>query len=195
MWQELDLGVCSARYWARDDKRVVVVLPGAGYLPGYPLLWFARKAAVSCDWSVLELWYEWTPTEGDPARFVEARLEAALARVTNADQILLVGKSLGSLAASAAARANFPAIWITPLLRNHQVVEAIIRTTGRRLLVGGTADEAWASDAIVKAREGDAVVVEISGGDHALEISDDLPATLAALTTVTQSIAAFIAEL
>ena len=47
----------------------------------------------------------------------------------------------------------------------------------------------------MKARERDAVVVEISGGDHALEISDDLPATLAALTTVTQSIAAFIAEL
>ena len=52
------------------------------------------------------------------------RMRRLRQRVVGADQILLIGKSLGSFAASAAARANLPAIWITPLWRNHQVVEA-----------------------------------------------------------------------
>ena len=40
-----DLGVCAGRWYSGDPDRVAIVLPGAGYLPFAPLLWFAREAA------------------------------------------------------------------------------------------------------------------------------------------------------
>jgi hypothetical protein len=51
--EDVDLGVCKGRWYAGDADRVIVILPGARYLPFAPLLWFAREVGLSRGWSVL----------------------------------------------------------------------------------------------------------------------------------------------
>jgi hypothetical protein len=75
----VELGVCEARYWPADPNRVALVLPGAHYLPAYPLLWFCRETALAQKWSVLEVWDE-LKDHKDPDDWVRERLEAGLQR-------------------------------------------------------------------------------------------------------------------
>lgn len=53
--------------------------------------------------------------------------------------MLIVAKSLGTLAASVTAELGPPEIWFTPLLYDRRVVDALTRTRAPCLLVGGTA--------------------------------------------------------
>src|SRR5262245_45486384 len=99
---EVDLGVCSARYFEADPLRVAIVLPGAHDLPSSPLLWFAREVALQHGWSALEVWDELGAGD-DPAAWVSARLDAALAHATDATDVLLIAKSLSTRAVTLAA--------------------------------------------------------------------------------------------
>jgi hypothetical protein len=56
---------------------------------------------------------------------------------------VMIGKSLGSLAAPVVADRGLAAIWFTPLLTDEPTVAALRRATGPCLLVGGTADQFW----------------------------------------------------
>jgi hypothetical protein len=193
--EELDLGICPARYWRADDEhRVAIVLPGIWYSPACPVLWFGRQVLSSLGWSVLELWYQWRPDNDEPAPWVVARLEAALQSVASAEEVLLVGKSLGTYGAAVAAERELPAIWLTPLLKKDAVRAAIGRFSAPVLVVGGTADDSWVRDAVEEFRAKGAAIIEVSA-DHLLEVPDDLEATLAALGTVTREIASFVQSL
>src|SRR5690348_6548714 len=56
---------------------------------------------------------------------------------------LIVGKSLGTNAATIAAERGLPGIWLTPLLRDDVVVTALRAASAPQLLIGGTADPLW----------------------------------------------------
>ena len=60
--------------------------------------------------------------------------------------MVVVGKSLGTWAASYAAERGLDAIWFTPLLIEPRVAEAIAANAGRQLLVGGLVDGLWDVD-------------------------------------------------
>jgi len=56
---------------------------------------------------------------------------------------LLIGKSLGTNAATLAADRCLPAVWLTPILTVPWVAAALGRATAPFLVVGGTADAMW----------------------------------------------------
>jgi len=59
---------------------------------------------------------------------------------------LIIGKSLGSYAARIAVDHAVPAGWLTPLLHDATVVDALRAASAPFLLIGGTADrEAWST--------------------------------------------------
>lgn len=70
--ERVDLGVCESRFFPADPNRAVVVLPGAHYLPSYPLLWFTRETAASRGGSVLGVWDELGEAD-DPETWVQER--------------------------------------------------------------------------------------------------------------------------
>ncbi|MFI7635239.1 hypothetical protein [Nonomuraea sp. NPDC049400] len=176
-----------------DPDRVAVLLPGAAYVPARPLLHFARAVLAHHGWTVQEVW--WEPPAGGAlaereAWVVERAREAVEAE--SAGQVLLVGKSLGSLAAPFAAERGLPAIWLTPLLTMESVIGALRRSEAPTLLVGGAADKAWDGEV---ARGLGHPYLEVPDADHGMEIFGDPVASAQVLTDVTEAMHRFVAGL
>jgi len=169
-----------------DPARSVVLLPGIRYFSQAPLLWFAREAAQAGGWSVVEV-DERAPHDEDPFAWMRAQAESAMEAASDAERIVVVGKSLGS---AAAPMVSGPAVWLTPLLDQQAIADAINGATVPTLLVGSRADPTWADGPA----PGNAAleVLELDGLDHSLQISRDPLASLDVLRDVTARIGAFL---
>lgn len=171
-----------------------VLLPGGGYDATAGMLMYAgavperRGATLHRHRWTFERTWPLTPAVEDQ---VCADAEALLDRVGG--RPLLIGKSLGSMAARLAADRELPAIWLTPLLTVAPWVSAALsRATAPMLLVGGTGDESWDGDA---ARRMSPHVLEIEGADHGLEVPGPVAATVAALGRVVSTMDEFLDEI
>jgi hypothetical protein len=103
-----------------------------------------------------------TPCISQQLGMVTSKVDAAVEELTAATGAapLVIGKSLGSLAAPVAAQHGLAAVWFTPLLTEDSTGQALERTTSPFLLVGGTADPFW-DGRIARSLPG--AVVEIEG--------------------------------
>ena len=172
-----------------DPARCVVLLPGIRYFSQAPLLWFAREAAQAGGWSVVEV-DERAPGDEQPFEWMQGQAQRALEAASGAERVVVVGKSLGS---AAAPMVSGPAVWLTPLLNQARIAEAVGAATAPTLLIGSTADPTW-SEGSVPANEA-LDVVELDGLDHSLQVSADPLASLDVLRDVTARVAAFLERL
>ncbi|MBS2537507.1 hypothetical protein KGQ20_32615 [Catenulispora sp. NF23] len=148
-----------------DASRVAVLIPGLGYTAQGPLLAYARLAVERRDAEARVI--DWSPPDlKDPVEQV-VWVSEQVSAVLGADRAVLIGKSLGSLAAGLAARHALPAVWLTPLLYRPDVVETIAAAAHPPLLVGGTRDRGW--DGAV-ARRLSPCVLEVPDADHLLYV-------------------------
>jgi hypothetical protein len=189
--RRLDLGPCAGLLHENDSARCVVLLPGMQYTTQAPLLWYAREAAAARGWSALEV-LDSLPDGDDPFTWARDRARRAIDRV-EADDVVVVGKSLASAAAGLVADRVLPAVWLTPLLDRARVVDELSRSARPALLIGGSADPAWVPDAL--ADSGLLQVVQLDGLDHSLQRPGNPAASLDALRAVTERIDRFLAEL
>jgi hypothetical protein len=176
-----------------DPDRVVLLLPGNGYSPARPLLHFARAVFARHGWTTQEVWWP-MPAPVPPERFrayANEHAGAALARETAA-RVAVVGKSLGSFAAATVADRGLPAIWLTPLLHQPEVVADLRRSHAPTLLLGGLADRSWIPSV---ARELEHRYVEFADADHGLETDDDPVNSAEILKRATAAMDAFVAKL
>ena len=172
-----------------DSARTVVLLPGIRYFSQAPLLWFAREAAQTGGWSVVEV-DERAPSDQEPFGWMRGQAEAALSSPSGGDQVVVIGKSLGS---ASAPMVSGPAVWLTPLLDQPEIADAINSATAPTLLVGSRADPTWADG---PASGNPALeVLELEGLDHSLQVSRDPPASLDVLRDVTARVGAFLERL
>jgi predicted alpha/beta-hydrolase family hydrolase len=155
---------------AGDPVGTALLVPGRGYPPQAPLLFFTGIALLQHGWRVEHHWWDPPAHESDErtAAWVRGEVDGALP----ADRrTLLVGKSLGTWAAPLAAERQLPAIWLTPILGVPVVAEAIATNPAPQLLVGGTADE-----------------LEIPDADHVLMRPADVVAGAAAHVDVARAV-------
>jgi hypothetical protein len=150
--------------------RAAVVVPGRFYSADAPLLMYAGLAVERRGGLVHRI--SWTVPQfggdGDERAWVAARVNEAVDTVAAATGVaapVVIGKSLGSLAASVAADRELPGIWLTPILTDGPTVAALRRAAAPCLLIGGTADEAW--DGAV-ASSLTPHVLEVGGADHGM---------------------------
>ena len=124
-------------------------------------------------------------------RRVVSQVDSALEGMTAATGAapVVIGKSLGSLAAPLIADRGLAAVWFTPLLTDEPTVAALRRATGPCLLDGGTADQVWDGRA---ARSLAADVVEIDGADHGMFVPGRLAASAAVLGRVITAVEDFL---
>jgi hypothetical protein len=168
--ERIELGPCPA-YDYEGDGPTAVVLPGR-MLGGMPAVYYAFAPLLEQGWRVVVVWWELLDLSVDRFAWVRERADAAIAYAGGAD--LLIGKSLGTYGAPI----DIPAVWLTPLLTETDVVDALRARTAPSLLIGGPEDFAW-NDGL--ARElGD--TLEIEGADHGLARVADAPAIAAAVT-------------
>lgn len=168
------------------------MLPGAFCLPAAPLPWFSREAMQAHGWSVLQVWDQ-RDSGRDPQKWVDDRLEAALEFIENDPRVVVLAKSLTSMAAPAVAEAGLPAIRLTPLLQSPEAQRGLSDTKAPALAIGGTADPLW--DSGVAARSRNAEVVEILGADHGIQIPGDPAGSVEALAAVVAATDRFIGGL
>jgi hypothetical protein len=191
MPDRIDLGSCAALRHDGDPDRCAVLLPGQFYPTRAPVLWFAREAVMAAGWSAIEVLGE-PGLHDDPLAWEREAAEGALEAVGGA-RVLVVGKSLASLLAGMVSDRELPAAWLTPLLTEPSVLKALAATRRPTLLAGGSADAVWRADAIPAnpALE----VVEIPGADHAIQVLDDLSASVDALRRVTLAVGQLAARI
>jgi pimeloyl-ACP methyl ester carboxylesterase len=171
-------------------QRIAVLAPGGGYTVQGPLLAYARLAAERrgadvrpIDWRIPE------DFDDSPQQRFDL-VNAQVAETLGDDNALLIGKSLGSLSAPLATERALPAIWLTPLLKLPEVVEAIQAADEHPpLLIGGDADGQWNGPV---ARRISPHVLEIPDADHALYVPGPVSATAAVAGLVADAIEAFL---
>ncbi|MEV1288333.1 alpha/beta hydrolase [Micromonospora sp. NPDC049679] len=171
------------------DVRQAVLIPGRGYTVREPLFAYVaellrrrRLHAHGIEWEVPQ-----DLAEAERGPWVQRQAAAAIDERT----ALLVGKSLGTLAAPVATERRLPAVWLTPLLRYPGLAEAFERSEAPFLLVGGTADPSW--DAAT-ARRLTPHVLEIPHGDHGLLVPGPMARSADALGQVCTAIEQFLED-
>ena len=155
----------------------VLMLPGRAYSCERPLLAATTRALRTAGWTVLQASWDLPAVPAEPREFVEAAARGLDAAERPTGPVLVVAKSLGTLAAHWAADRGYPAVWLTPVLRavgRHPLpahcdalAERLRDYPTDSLVVGGTADALWE-----KGFHSTGTVLEIDGADHGLEVAD-----------------------
>jgi pimeloyl-ACP methyl ester carboxylesterase len=171
-------------------SRCMVLLPGAWYATSAPLLWYARHAAKSRGWEIVEQHDLLGRASQDPFEWAIEKAELTIGQAKGADKVAVVGKSLASAAAGLVASLRFPAVWLTPLLTDDRVVDDLRRASAPTLLVGSRADQTWDASRVPKNAQIE--VYELDGLDHGLEVPGDPLASADMLKTVTQRVGDFL---
>jgi predicted alpha/beta-hydrolase family hydrolase len=174
-------------------SRSAILAPGGNNSVDVPVLMFARLAVQRRGAHTHPIMWEFAEGRdiANQRQRVVAQVESAvdeLAAATGTAPVV-VGKSLGSLAASLVADRGLAAVWFTPLLTDEPTVAALRRATGPCLLVGGTADPYWDGQT---ARSLTAHVVEIEGADHTMVVPGSLANSAAALGQVITAVEDFL---
>lgn len=191
--EKVQLGRCKATAFDQRSQSWAIVLPGAGYSAQAPLLWFARRAALQAGHSALVVTDVFDRESDDPIHWVQERTEATLGYVRPEDpHLLLIGKSLSSLAAGAAAAERLPAVWFTPLIAEPQILAGLHAGTEPKLLVGGSDDPSW--DATAADTLPNAHILELAGADHSLEAPNDVAKSLENIKRATEAVHEFVAR-
>jgi pimeloyl-ACP methyl ester carboxylesterase len=174
--------------------RAAVVVPGLFYSADGPLLMYAGLAVERRGGSVRRI--SWTVprfgTDDDERAWVADRVTEAVDAVAAATGVaapVVIGKSLGSLAAPVAAGRWLPAVWLTPVLTDEPTVAALRRAAAPCLLIGGTADKVWDGRL---ARSLTPHVLEIDGADHGMFVPGRLSASAEVLGQVTTAVENFL---
>jgi hypothetical protein len=173
--------------------RSAVLAPGANYGADGPLLMYAGLAVQRRGGRTRPIAWDLPRTSdisqlrGRVASQVESAIDEMMAAAGTAP--VVIGKSLGSLAAPLAADRGLAAVWFTPLLTDEPTVAALRRATGPCLLVGGTADKFWDGHT---ARSLTPDVVEIDDADHRMFVPGPLAASAAALGQVITAVEDFL---
>lgn len=151
------------------DRRAVLI-PGRGYDTRAPLFAYVGEALRRLGFDTREISWQ-VPRDlrvDRTADWVRGQVSPTL---SDDGAELLVGKSLGTFAAPLAADQGRRAVWLTPVLNQPDVVDALGRATAPFLLVGGTADTLWDGEV---ARRLTPHVLEVPDADHSMLVPGPL---------------------
>ena len=168
-----------------------IVLPGSKYTPDGPMLFFAAQVALMAGWDVRQVWWEAPQfnSDADEVAWVGSQLDAALNDY--AGRVMVVAKSLGTLAAPVAAARGYDAAWLTPLLTESVVAEPLLSYPAAQFVVIGSSDPFLSQD-VFDALPGERLIV---AGDHILRIPGDPAAMVASHDRFVRSFEAWLAKL
>jgi hypothetical protein len=178
-----------------ESRGLAVIAPGRAYSPSAPLLELARQSLLQHGFTVQQIWWDTTTriAGDDPEQWVRRHVEEAVAH-ERADHIVIVGKSLGTRAASYAAERGLDAIWMTPPLVEPALAEAIAANAGRQLLVGGLADDLWDAGVARELADAGCDVLEVADADHGMGTADAVRSAEIHLE-VARAVDAFLADM
>ncbi len=191
-----------------QTSKVALVFPGLAYNSTMPLLHYSIQAILASGINVLAVDYDYSNNQEFLQKPIRARndwligdVEAALEHIVKEekqDVVCLAGKSLGTLAVGhlLETRENLrdaKTIWLTPLIKNPDLIEQMLTYMKDAIMVIGTSDSQYDNsiiDRLNAATQLGGIVVE--GANHSLEIEGDVTKSLGVLMQVVTIIQQFL---
>lgn len=189
-------------------QEVALVFPGLAYNSQMPLLHYSIKTMIDSGLNVLSVNYDYSnnPEYLKQSQTVRSDwliedIEAAVKVITkdeNQEIVCLAGKSLGTLAVGYLLETredlrDVKTIWLTPLIKNPQLLEQMLAYMKDAVLVIGTKDQHYDSDIIDRlnaATQLSGIVIE--GANHSLEIEGEVTSSLRVLMQITTILQQFL---
>ncbi|MHA2397235.1 MAG: hypothetical protein ACXAC0_11075 [Candidatus Thorarchaeota archaeon] len=146
-----------------DTQKVAIIFPGLAYNSQMPLLHYTIETIIDSGLNVLTVDYDYSnnPEFLNQSQTVRSDwliedVEAALKVITdeeNQEVVCLVGKSLGTLALGHLLETredlrDAKTIWLTPLIKNPELLEQMLAYMKDAILVIGAKDPHYDSDII-----------------------------------------------
>jgi alpha-beta hydrolase superfamily lysophospholipase len=186
---------------------LAVLFPGQSYTCDMPLLYYTTEVMLAQGIDVLQLYRDRQEAEGGSGQDqIRTLISNARALVTAGQrhqeyqQLILVGKSLGTLVMAALVTstpgiATALTIWQTPLLKQSIVVEGALRYRSPALILASTSDSTYDADAAKRLQTtSGARLVLFQDANHSLEYPGDLPRSLETMQQVVKATAEFLGE-
>ncbi|MFW9794442.1 MAG: hypothetical protein ACFFEE_09075 [Candidatus Thorarchaeota archaeon] len=191
-----------------SKNQVALVFPGLAYNSTMPLIHYTVQAILSTGLEVLTVDYDYSNNPEFMKQSVQARsdwlirdVEAALRFITEVEKqevVCLAGKSLGTIALGHLLETheelrNAKTIWLTPLIKNPELMEQMLSYMKDAVLVIGTEDSHYDSDIIDRLNATtllSGIVVE--GANHSLEIEGEVTKSLRILMQIVTIIQQFL---
>ncbi|MFW9833969.1 MAG: alpha/beta family hydrolase [Candidatus Thorarchaeota archaeon] len=190
-------------------NKLGIVFPGLAYGPQMPLLHYTITTMIESGLNVLAVDYDYSNNpefmkESQELRsdWFMADIEAVVRVATteeNQEVVCLAGKSLGTLAVGHLLETqedlrDVKTIWLTPLLKNPQLLEQMLAYIEEAVMVIGAKDQHYDSNIIDRLNAKTRLSgIVIERADHSLEIEGDTTQTLQVLMQIVTIIQQFLA--
>ena len=191
-----------------ETQDTAIVFPGLGYNSDMPLLYYSIQTILASGINVLSVDYDYSKNQKfmeQPIRNrsdwligdVEAVLEVSKAE--NLNIVCLTGKSLGTLALGHLLETHedlrdAKTIWLTPLIKNPELIEQMLTYMKEAVLVIGTNDSHYDRDIIDRLNTSTQLSgIIVDRADHSLEIEGEVTESLRVLTQIVAILRQFLA--
>ena len=197
--------------WIRSDQpnqAICIMLPGLGYSTQRPLFHYATGMCLNHNIDVLHINYQFAKNEQfkklsktDQDHWMYEDAKAVIERVLKEnvyEQCILMSKSIGTIPmAMEWTEKNFIkntiGVWLTPLMKDDNVYQALLNTDLPSLCVIGDHDHHFIKERISSLKNNEFVsTVVIPNADHGLEIKGDILASIEAIKGIIERVQEFM---
>lgn len=191
-----------------ETQDVALVFPGLAYNSDMPLLYYSIQTILTSGINVLSVDYDYSSNQDfmkqstrDRADWLLGDSEAALDFATddmNQRIVCMMGKSLGTLMLGHFLETredlrDAKTIWLTPLIKNPELLEQMLAYMKEAVLVIGTSDPHYDSDIIDRLNASTQLSgIIIERANHSLEIEGKVTDSLRVLTQIVSIIRQFL---
>ncbi|WP_090852909.1 alpha/beta hydrolase [Litchfieldia salsa] len=182
-----------------ESNHLVIVLPGAGYTTQAPLLHFTTALFYNKGFDVLHINYTFSReelsdlNESDFARDIKHTIDHAITD-KKYSHYYIVAKSIGTKAVGYLLDHEMledaKIVWLTPLLQNDKVYNAMVNTVNQGLSIfGGEDRHCFIVERFEKLKNNHNLILKVvEGGNHRLELDHDPLKSIEILKSVISSI-------
>ncbi|MFX1483711.1 MAG: alpha/beta family hydrolase [Promethearchaeota archaeon] len=191
-----------------ENQDVALVFPGLAYNSDMPLLYYSIQTILTSGINVLSVDYDYSNNQEfikqstrDRADWLLGDSEAALdftIKGMNQRVTCMIGKSLGTLMLGHFLETredlrDAKTIWLTPLIKNPELLEQMLAYMKDAVLVIGTDDPHYDRDIIDRLNAATQLSgIVIDGADHSLEMKGSITDSLRVLTQIVSIIRQFL---
>ncbi|MGI8386607.1 alpha/beta family hydrolase [Robertmurraya sp. P23] len=178
-----------------ETNNLVIVLPGAGYTTQAPLLHFTTGLFYTKGFDILHINYSFsrqemsTLNDRDLARDVQLAIENAI-KDKKYSNYYVVAKSIGTKVLcyllDNTMLKDVKVVWLTPLLQNDDVFNAMVNSDNKGLCIFGEKDSfCFIEERFEKLKDNQNLILKVvDGGNHSLELEKDTISSIEMLKSV-----------
>ncbi|MCJ8008160.1 alpha/beta family hydrolase [Lederbergia wuyishanensis] len=192
------------------NNSLCIMLPGLGYTTQRPLFHYATSVCMNENVDILHINYNYLDNEAfkkldhhDQDQWIYEDVKSVVTEVLNDAKYeiyFILSKSIGTIPMAYEwnekdfiSGQNTYGIWLTPLIKDEIVYNALLKTEIPSLYVIGTDDPHYVEELIVSINENINVTgLVIPNANHGLEVKGDIHTTINIVHDVMESIEKFI---